>query len=80
MQSTDFLSKGLDHDISDAHERFVAAMEQRLPHMALETKERYFAVLSILVGKLETDGKNLRQIVQEMVAEAAGHLLQELGS
>ena len=46
MQRNDLLSKGLDSDIAAAHTRFLAAMENRLPAMNLETKERYFVVLS----------------------------------
>lgn len=78
MRSGDLLSKGLDNDISAAHRRFLVAMESRLPNMALETKERYFAVLSSLVGKLEVEEKNLREILQEVMAETAGYILQEL--
>ena len=50
--SNDLLSKGLDSDITAVHQRFTAAMESRLPSMNLESKERYFAVLSALVNKL----------------------------
>ncbi len=78
MQQTEFLSKGLDRDISAVHERFLVAMETRVPAMSLETKERYFAVLSSLVGKLETHEKDLRQILQEMMAESAAIILQEI--
>ena len=80
MQPGDLLSKGLDSDISVVHRRFLRAMEQRLPGMSVETKERYFAVLSTLVGKLETQEKNLREVLQEMVAEAAGIIMQEISA
>jgi hypothetical protein len=73
------LSAALDRDIGLTHERLVAAMERRVPSLPLETKERYFAVLSLLVAKLEAPEKNLREILGEMVAEAAGHLLGEMG-
>ncbi|MFQ5667256.1 MAG: hypothetical protein ACE5I7_12590 [Candidatus Binatia bacterium] len=76
----ELLSRGLDGDISTVHERFATAMERRLPKMPLETKERYFAVLSSLVTKLETPEKNLRDILQEIMAEAAGYILQEMGA
>ena len=56
MQANELLSKGLDSDICEAHRRFLEAMENRLPAMPLETKERYFVILSSLVGKLEVDG------------------------
>jgi hypothetical protein len=65
-------------DISLAHERFVSVMEQRLPALPLETKERYFAVLNMLIGKLESPDKSLREILTEMMAEAASHLLAEM--
>ncbi len=78
MQQTELLSKGLERDIFAVHERFLVAMETRVPAMSLETKERYFAVLSSLVGKLETRGKDLRQILQEMMAESVAIILQEI--
>jgi hypothetical protein len=48
--------------------------------MSLETKERYFALLSKLTGKLEDGGKSLREIMQEMMADAASVILQEMQS
>jgi hypothetical protein len=76
--SSDLLSKGLDGDIAMTHERFIAAMQGRLPAMELETKERYFAVLHSLVGKLEIPEKKLHEILQEMMTEAAAIILQEI--
>jgi hypothetical protein len=76
--SSDLLSQGLDGDIAMTHERFIAAMQGRLPAMALETKERYFAVLTTLVSKLEMPEKKLHEILQEMMAEAAAIILQEI--
>ena len=73
------LADALENDIRLCHERFVQAMETRLPDMTPETKERYFVVLSALVGKLEVIEKPLRDILQEMMAEAATHILTELG-
>jgi hypothetical protein len=73
-------SKGLDSDISAVHRRFMEAMERRLPTMSLETKERYFAVLSALVSKLETQDKNLRQILSEIMSEAGAIILQEISA
>ncbi len=72
------LERDLDAQLRMTHDRFVAAMNARLPSMALDQKERYFAVLSALVGKLETAGKPLREIMQEMMAEAAAHVMQEM--
>ncbi len=74
------LSKGLDSDIAATHQRFMVAMHNRLPAMSLETKERYFAVLSSLVGKLETNEKSLREVLQEMMAETAAYVLQEIST
>jgi hypothetical protein len=68
----------LDAEIHTMHERFVIAMTHRLPGLPLDSKERYFGLLSLLVGKLETDEKALREILQEMMAEAATVILQEL--
>lgn len=74
------LSKALEGDIAMAHERLIAAMERRVPNLPLETKERYFAVLSMLVGKLEIEEKSLRDVLSEMMVEAASHILEEMGS
>jgi predicted nucleic acid-binding Zn-ribbon protein len=70
--------KALEDDIRAVHERFMAAMEQRLPAMQVETKERYFVVLTSLVGKLEAREKNLRDILQEMMSEAASLIFDEM--
>jgi hypothetical protein len=78
--SDDLLSRGLDGDIRMTHERFIAAMEMRVPLMPFEQKERYFAVLSSLVGKLESSEKALRDILQEMMVEAASLILQEINA
>jgi hypothetical protein len=80
MSSPDRLSRALDGDIAMVHERFVRAMEDRLPRLELASKERYFAVLTILVTKLETPEKSMREILGEMMAEAARHLMEELST
>jgi hypothetical protein len=69
------LQKDLERQIIATHRRFVKAMDGRLGSMSLENKERYFAVLSSLVTKLETNGKSLRAIMQEMMSEAAMMIL-----
>ena len=74
------ISEDLDRQITMAHERFVEAMEERLPSMSLETKERYFAVLSILIDRLSDIEKPLRDVLHETMAEAASVIVQELGS
>ena len=72
------LQKDLDRQIVATHRRFVKAMDGRLGTMSLESKERYFGVLSTLVAKLETNEKPMREIMQEMMSEAASLILQEL--
>jgi hypothetical protein len=75
---TSEIERDLESQVRMTHDRFVAAMNVRLPAMPLEQKERYFAVLSALVTKLETPGKSLREILQEMMNEAATYLFQEI--
>jgi hypothetical protein len=76
---TDAVERDLERQLRMTHDRFVAAMNARLPGMELAQKERYFAVLSALVGKLEMPDKPLRDILQEMMAEAAALVFQEIG-
>jgi hypothetical protein len=80
MSSADKFSRALDGDIAMVHERFVRAMEARLPTLELASKERYFAVLTSLVAKLETQDKSMRQVLSEMMAEAGRHLMEELSA
>jgi hypothetical protein len=80
MQRNGLLSKGLDNDIAAAHLRFLAAMDRRLPNVTCEIKERYFVVLSSLVGKLECDTKSLRDVLREMMAETSAYVFQEIGT
>ena len=75
--STD-VEKDLVDQIGMTHERFVVAMNDRLPGMSLEQKERYFSVLSSLVIRLEEPAKPLKTILQEMMAEAAPYLFREI--
>ena len=72
------LQKDLDRQIIATHRRFVKAMDGRLGSMSVETKERYFAVLSTLVDKLEASEKPMREVMQEMMSEAATVILQEM--
>jgi hypothetical protein len=74
------ISADLDQQISMTQERLLHAVTARLPAMSLETKERYFAVLSTLEAKLAQAEKPLREVLQETMAEMAGVILQELGS
>lgn len=80
MSSADLLSRALDSDIALVHQRFVATMEARLPGLELPSKERYLAVLSMLVVKLEDPGKEMREILVEMMAEAGRHLMEEIST
>ena len=66
----------LDRQISASHKRFLKAMEDRLGTMSSETKEAYFVILTKLVTKLETGDKPLKEILQEMMAEAMTEVLQ----
>ena len=79
MSTDPDLRSGLDADIKTTHERFLTAMDARLHEMGFETKERYFAVLSNLVAKLETPEKSLREVLQEVMAETASLIFAELG-
>jgi len=72
------LEKDLDRQIVATHRRFVKAMDGRLGTMSADSKERYFAVLSTLVAKLETPDKPMREIMHEMMTEAASLILQEM--
>ena len=72
------LDKDLDRQIVTTHRRFVKAMDGRLADMSVDSKERYFGVLASLVEKLETNGKPMRDIMREMVAEAGSVILLEM--
>ncbi len=78
--TNDLISQALDGDIAMVHERFVTAMAQRLPAMTVDSKERYFALLSALVAKLETHEKSLPDVLREMLPEATAIVMQELGT
>lgn len=78
--SDELISQALEGDIRMTHERFVAAMEARLPAMSLEMKETYFAILSNLVAKLEDEDKAMRAILQEMMVEAGTMIMQTLNT
>lgn len=75
---SDELERDLESQIRMTHERFSLAMAARLPALTLEQKERYFAVLSSLVTRLEDADKPLKTILQEMMAEAAPYLFREI--
>jgi hypothetical protein len=70
------VQKDLDRQIIATHKRFTKAMDGRLDSMTPEMKETYFSVLSKLVLKLEESEKPLREVAQEMMAEAMTEVLQ----
>jgi hypothetical protein len=74
------VSRDLDRQIAMTHKRFIKAMDARVPDMRQETKERYLAVVSMLAAKLDDASKPLRDVLQEMMAEAASVILEEIGS
>lgn len=78
MANSDLISQDLDKQILTTHKRFQKVMEARLARMSLETKERYFTVLSLLVQKLEEREKPLREVLQDTMIAAAPHIAQEL--
>ena len=79
MTDTTLIAQDLDKQIIATQQRFQKAMKARLAHMSLDTKERYFAVLSVLVAKLEDTNKPLREVLQDVLFEAAPYIAQELG-
>ena len=78
MTDTDLIIQDLDKQILATHKRFQKAMEERLAHMTLESKERYFAMLSLLVHELEEHEKPLREVLKDVMIAAAPHIAQEL--
>jgi hypothetical protein len=72
------IAQDLDKQIIATQHRFQKAMKARLARMPLTTKERYFAVLSLLVAKLEDPDKPLREVLQDVVIESAPYIAQEL--
>jgi hypothetical protein len=72
------IRRALEADVEITHERFCAAMRIRLSSIEAESLERYFAVLSKLVAKLEDEEKALGQIMAEMMSEAAPLLMAEM--
>ncbi len=78
MADRDAISKDLDRQILETHERFAQVIARRLPAMSLEQKERYFALLSLVVNKLDDAGKPMKQVLQELVGEALPIVMSEL--
>ncbi len=80
MDTAELIAQDLEKQIIATHKRFQKVMQARLPHMSLGTKERYFAVLSLLVTKLEDSSKPLRDVLQDVLIESAPYIAQELSS
>jgi hypothetical protein len=78
MADADLIAQDLDKQIIAAQRRFQTAMKARLARMSLDSKERYFAVLSILVTKLEDPNRPLREVLQDVLIESAPYIAQEL--
>ena len=66
----------LDRQITGSHKRFVKVMEERMGDMSADTKEAYFVILTKLVTKLDATDKPLKEVLQEMMAEAMSEVLQ----
>ena len=64
-----------ERQIAATHKRFVKAMEDRMADLAPDTRDAYFVILTKLVDKLETPEKPLKDIMQEMMAEAMTEVL-----
>lgn len=80
MADTELISQDLDQQIVSTHKRFQKAMQARLPTMQLASKERYFAVLSVMVAQLENLEKPLRDVLQDVMMGAAPHIAREISS
>lgn len=78
MTDIALIEQDLDKQILATQQRFQKVMKARLAKMTLETKERYFAVLSLLVAKLEDPDKPMREVLQDVVIESAPYIAQEL--
>ena len=78
MANKSLIEQDLEKQILATQQRFQAAMKTRLTSMSLDSKERYFAVLSLLVTKLEILDKPLRDVLQEVLIESAPYIAQEL--
>jgi hypothetical protein len=72
------LKRHLMGQLPQTHARFGELMQARLARAEVEDLERYFGVLSALVGKLEEKDKPLKDILREMAAEYAAIVLMEL--
>ena len=72
------LKRHLIRQLPQTHARFAELMEARLAKSEVEDLERYFGMMSTLVGKLEEKDKALNEVLREMAAEYAAVILMEL--
>jgi hypothetical protein len=72
------LKKLLLKQMPDVHARFSALMLERMKGASGEEVERYFAMMTKMVAKLEDEDKTLRDVLREMAAEYAAVVLMEL--
>ncbi len=78
MNDSAELKQHICQQLSETHVRFSELMESRMAQAELAEVERYFALLSNLVVKLEDADLTLRDIMAEMVAEALPIVMAEL--
>ncbi len=78
MTGTDERKSRLLEEISRMHGHFVSLMDERLREVEVDDLERYFALMSNLVAKLEQRDKPLREAARELVAESASWVMAEL--
>ncbi len=68
----------LRSQIAQSHLRLGELMDKRLGSSDVDDLEKYFAVLSRLIGKLEEPEKPLKVVAREMVSETAATVISEL--
>lgn len=76
MSDREAIHEQLGRDILLVHERLLAAIRARLPGMPLEERERYLALVSPLVAKLEETDKPLRDVMREAMVELLPIVMQ----
>lgn len=78
MSDSEELQQHICQQLADTHARFSELMESRMADADVDEVERYFALMSKLVSKLEDADLTLRDIMAEMVAEALPVVMAEL--
>ena len=79
MSRDNELKEHILSQVRETHDRYCEVMEDRLAEEPLEELELYFGVVAKLVDKLNDRDKTLRGIAQEMLAESAGLIVNQLG-